>query len=66
MEAQYARRAVELGIPISINSDAHRAEQMDLLPFGILTARRGWVTAENVINTWSLARFTEWLNKRDK
>jgi DNA polymerase (family X) len=64
LEAQYARRAVELGIRLSINSDAHRAEQMDLLPFGILTARRGWVTAANVINTWPVDRFIEWINSR--
>ncbi len=51
LEAQYARRAVEMGIPLSINTDAHRAEEMDLLNFGILTARRGWVEAHNVINT---------------
>ncbi len=64
LEAQYARRAVELGIPLSINSDAHKIDQMDLLPFGVLTARRGWATADCVINTWSLARFTEWINHR--
>jgi DNA polymerase (family 10) len=64
LEAQYARRAVELGILLSINTDSHRAEQMDLLHFGVLTARRGWVTADGVINTWSLGRFTDWITNR--
>ena len=64
LEAQYARRAIELGIPLSINSDAHKIEQMDLLPFGILTARRAWAEADQVINTWSLERFTDWINGR--
>ncbi len=66
LEAQYARRAVQMGIPLSINTDAHSAENMDLLKFGVLTARRGWVTAECVINTWSLERFTEWISNRGK
>jgi DNA polymerase (family 10) len=64
MEAQYARRAVELGIPICIDTDAHSAEDMDKLPFGILTARRGWVTAESVINTWPVERFLAWVQRR--
>jgi DNA polymerase (family X) len=60
LEAQYARRAVEMGIPLAINSDAHNIDQMDLLKYGILTARRGWVSANSVINTWPLAKFREW------
>jgi DNA polymerase (family 10) len=66
LEAQYARRAVELGIPICIDSDAHAADQMDLLYFGVLTARRGWVTAESVINTWPVKRFIQWTQSRGK
>lgn len=66
LEAGYARRAAELGIPISINTDAHRAEEMDLMRFGILTARRGWLTADSVINTWSLDQFLAWVTRRGK
>jgi DNA polymerase (family 10) len=64
LEAQYARRAVELGIPLCIDTDAHRIEEMDLMRYGILTARRGWVEARSVINTWSLDQFLEWVQKR--
>ena len=64
LEAHYARRAVELGIPLSINSDAHDAAGMDKLPFGILTARRGWVQAENVINAWPQDRLLAWLEQK--
>lgn len=66
MEAQFARRAVEMGIPICIDTDAHAVDQMDLLYFGILTARRGWVTAESVINTWPVERFISWTQNRGK
>jgi DNA polymerase (family 10) len=66
LEAPYARRAVEMGIPIAIDSDAHAPEQMDLLPYGILTARRGWVEARSVINTWPVEQFMAWTRARGR
>lgn len=60
----YARRAIELGIPLSINTDAHSPSDMDLLFFGIATARRGWVEAKHVINTWESERLLGWLETR--
>jgi DNA polymerase (family 10) len=66
LEAPYARRAVEMGIPIAIDSDAHAPEQMDLLPYGILTARRGWVEARSVINTWPVEQFLAWTRARGR
>lgn len=66
LEAQYARRAVELGIPLAINTDAHSADQLDLLSFGVITARRGWVEAHSVLNTWPVERFAAWLDSRGK
>jgi len=66
LEAQYARRAVELGIPLCIDTDAHRAPEMDLMHFGITTARRGWVEAPSVINTWPVEKFVEWISRRGR
>ena len=60
----YARRAIEIGIPLSINTDAHSDSDLDLLYFGVATARRGWVTAEDVINTWDDERLLSWLKER--
>ena len=57
----YARRAIEMGVRLSINTDAHDASQLDLLHFGVATARRGWVQAEHVINTWEAERLFTWL-----
>lgn len=51
LSGPYARRAVALGCKLVINCDAHSIDQIDLLPYGIHTARRGWVRAEDVINT---------------
>jgi DNA polymerase (family 10) len=60
----YARRAIELGIKLSINTDAHSQTDLDLLHFGVSTARRGWVEVEDVINSWDSERLLSWLKSR--
>jgi DNA polymerase (family 10) len=60
----HARRAKELGIKLSINTDAHSAEDMDLMHFGVSTARRAWLETDDVINTWSYSRLMKWLKSR--
>lgn len=42
------------GIKIVINTDAHRIEELGLIKYGVLTARRGWAEAEDVVNTLPL------------
>jgi DNA polymerase (family 10) len=66
LEAQYARRAVSLGIPLAIDTDAHSLNDLHLMHYGIRTARRGWVEAESVLNTWPLERFEAWVRARGK
>lgn len=66
LEAQYARRAVELGILLAVDTDAHRIAELDLMHYGISTARRGWVEAPSVLNTWSLEKFEAWVRARGK
>ncbi len=61
LDEVYARRAAEMGIPLSINTDAHAASDLDLVTFGVATARRAWVEPENVINTWDYERLRAWL-----
>jgi len=64
LDDMYARRAKELGIPISINTDSHSEEDFDNLFYGVATARRAWLTKEDVINTWSTKKLLDWLKKR--
>ena len=59
-----ARRAVESGVNLSINRDAHSPENIGRLEYGVATARRGWVTADKVINTWGYERLVKWLHSR--
>jgi DNA polymerase (family 10) len=60
----HARRAIELGILLSINTDAHSPGELDLMHFGVSTARRGWVEPGHVINTWETEKLLSWLRNR--
>ncbi len=60
----HARQAIEMGILLSINTDAHSPGELDLMHFGVATARRGWVEAKHVINTWEPERLLGWLRSR--
>jgi DNA polymerase (family 10) len=62
----HARRAKELGIPLAINTDAHSEEDLDMLPYGVATARRAWLEPKDVINTWTPKKLLGWLKKRGK
>jgi len=59
----HARAAAEAGVRILVDSDAHSARNFELLRYGIATARRAWLTAEQVANTRSWADFAP-LRKR--
>jgi len=60
----YARRAAEMGIPLAINTDAHRPEHLAFRGFGVGVARRAWVTSKQVVNCWTAARIQKWLKAR--
>jgi DNA polymerase (family 10) len=51
LDDAHVRRAVELGVQLVINTDAHRPENFDNLLFGVATARRGWAGPEHIANT---------------
>jgi len=45
------RAAVEEGVKLVIDSDAHAPNEFDFLEYGIAQARRGWATKADVLNT---------------
>lgn len=57
----HARAAMEAGCLLAINCDVHEPEDFEHLRYGVLTARRGWVTPERCVNTWDGPRLWEWL-----
>jgi DNA polymerase (family 10) len=59
----HARAAAEAGVWILVNSDAHSVRNLALMEYGIATARRAWLSAEQVANTRSWAELAP-LRKR--
>ncbi len=55
LSSELVRRALGFGVKFAIGTDAHVASQLGHLELGILTARRGWATANDVLNTLSPA-----------
>ncbi len=63
MNELHARAAAAAGVNVLVNTDAHSVRNFGLLPFGIATARRAWLTPEQVANTRPWAEFAP-LRKR--
>ncbi|MDD3827597.1 MAG: DNA polymerase/3'-5' exonuclease PolX [Anaerolineae bacterium] len=60
----HVRRAIRLGVKIAINSDAHHPDGLDNLAYGVATARRGWATAAEILNTMTLDELLAWKGAR--
>ncbi|MFF4137284.1 DNA polymerase/3'-5' exonuclease PolX [Streptomyces mirabilis] len=56
-------RARSHGAKFAIDTDAHSIPQLAHLRYGIGTAQRGWITPDDVINTWPLRRLRRFLRK---
>ena len=59
----HARAAVKAGVKLVISTDAHNSDQLHFIRLGIGTARRGWATKNDVINTRSLKDMLKTLKK---
>ena len=59
---RHVRIALEAGALISINTDAHAAEHFAFMRYGVLTGRRGCLTADRCINAWDADRLLKWLD----
>ena len=61
LSVPYAREAVEAGVSITIDTDAHDETALGFAKFGVAQARRAWVEKESVINCLPWAAFEEYL-----
>ena len=59
-----ARAAIEAGVLLSINTDAHSIEDFEQMHWGITVARRAGATKENVINCFTLAQLEKFIAKK--
>ena len=47
----YCQRAKELGVKMVISTDAHSTDQLELMKYGVMVARRGWLEKKDIVNT---------------
>lgn len=57
LDKEYLEMAQEAGVSISINTDAHATEQLEIMSIGVAYAQKAWLKKDTVVNTWSLDRF---------
>ena len=60
LSGEHVREALQAGVRIVCSTDAHSAAGLENLEFSIRTARRGWATAADVLNTRPLAEILAW------
>lgn len=60
----HVRASVDAGCLLAINTDAHDAGDFDNLRYGVATGRRGWLTPDLCINTWSRKKLHDWLKSK--
>jgi len=51
------------GVKFAVNTDAHSTVDLSYTRFGVATAQRGWLTKDDVINAWPLAKLRRFLKK---
>ncbi|MFH1065444.1 MAG: DNA polymerase/3'-5' exonuclease PolX [Nanoarchaeota archaeon] len=59
----YAKSAVEKGVMLCIDTDSHSVDELKQMRFGVGTARRGWCSKKDVLNTYSLKELMKFLKK---
>jgi DNA polymerase (family 10) len=65
LSAEWLKRGREKGLKFCINTDAHSLDMLDDMSIGVATAKKAWLTPENVINTYSLKSFKTFLKTKN-
>ncbi len=61
LSVPYVREAMNAGVRITIDTDAHDETALSFIKFGVAQARRAWAEKESIINCLPLAKFEEYL-----
>lgn len=64
LDWRYHRYALEKGVLLSVNPDAHRMEGFRDMHYGVYIGRKGGLTAKQCLNTFSLAEISDYFNRR--
>lgn len=63
LDGEYAQQAKNYGCKFAIGTDSHSTTQLSNMRFGLYMARRGWLTKEDIINTYSYKKLKEFLER---
>jgi DNA polymerase (family 10) len=58
------KSAIEHGVKLAIGVDSHNVNQLDVLDFGVITARRGWAEKADIINTYSVEKLLNYFERK--
>jgi DNA polymerase (family 10) len=61
---RHLRQAREMGVKIVINTDSHHTSHMEKIKYGVLQARRAWLTKADVLNTLPAEKFANAMKKQ--
>lgn len=64
LDWRHVRYAAERGVVIPINPDAHSTAGLDNVAYGVNVARKGWLGARQVLNTWTLDEIETYFAER--
>ena len=64
LDWRYCKYAKERGVKVSINPDAHHAEDLANVSYGVGIARKGWLTRKDVLNTMTVGEIKKKLAKK--
>ncbi|RKU18046.1 hypothetical protein C6500_13555 [Candidatus Poribacteria bacterium] len=62
LDPEFVRMAKKAGVLLAVNTDAHDIGLLERRQFGLNVARRGWLTKDEVINTYTLHQLREKCN----
>jgi DNA polymerase (family 10) len=63
LPSDHIKAARDAGVKFAIDTDSHATGHLDFLRYGVGTAQRGWLRADDVINAWPLEKLKEFLCK---
>ncbi len=61
---RHVKLARDAGVMMTIDTDSHSPAQLEQMEFGIKIARRGWLRAEDVLNTRPLPTVRKWIARK--
>lgn len=64
LSVEWARKAQDAGVKISINTDAHNAEMLTHMRYGVAVGMKAWLRPENVINCWTKQQLKTFFNRK--